>query len=203
MKKYIIPLLACATLAGGITFAAAPKDGPMHHGFDPAEMQKHHAEMCSDMAARETGQMAYLEAKLQLTGAQQSAFDQWKSVKLSEAKDRSAKCASMKMPDMAGGPDAMRHSPIEHMDREGDMLKHRLADLEQERPALTALYNSRNDTQKRAFAMEGGHHGMHGGFGHRHGGMGMMHGHHGDHAMGGPDGEPGPDDQDGPPPNGD
>jgi hypothetical protein len=193
MKKYIIPLLACTVLAGGIAFAAAPKDRPMHHEFDAADMQKHHAEMCSDIAARETGHMAYLEAKLSLTGAQQSAFENWKSVKLSEARDRGAKCATMKMPDMASGPDAMRHSPLEHMDREEDMLKHRLADIQAERPALTALYNSLNDTQKRAFAMEGGH-GMHGGFGmHGHGGM------HGDHGpMGGP-GE-GPDGHDGPPP---
>src|ERR1700750_2115055 len=105
MKKYIIPLLACTALAGGLAFAAAPKDGgPRHHEFNAAEMQKHRVEMCSDMAARETGHMAYLEAKLSLTGAQQSAFNNWKNVKLSEAKDRGAKCASMKMPDFAEGP---------------------------------------------------------------------------------------------------
>jgi hypothetical protein len=192
VKKYLVALLACSALAGGgIALADAPKapDGPpgMHH-MSKEDMQRHRAEMCSDMYAHAVGRLAFVEAKLSLSSAQEGAFDKWKSVKLSEAKEHSVKCASMPMPDMAE-----RHSPLEHMAREEEMLKMRLADLQEERPALTAFYNSLNDTQKRELAMAG--HDMRGGMmqgGMEHGRMG-----HGPMGHGPMDGGP---DHDGPPP---
>jgi hypothetical protein len=191
MNKLIVPLLAGTILAGGIAIAATAKhDGP---GMpDRADMQRHHAEMCSNIVAHETGAMAFLETKLALTPAQSGPFNAWKGVKLSEAKAHSAKCSTMAMPDRDHMP-----SPMVHMAREEEMLKARLADLQAERPVLAAFYNSLNDTQKREFAMAGLR--MHGGMGMHHGwfghGHGMMGGDHG------PDGH-GMHDGDGPPTEG-
>ncbi|HEX2590277.1 MAG TPA: Spy/CpxP family protein refolding chaperone [Rhizomicrobium sp.] len=197
MKKFIIPLLATTLLAGGIAVAAtAPR--PDMPGKD--DLQRHRAQMCSDMYAHEVGQLAFLETKLSLSPAQTGAFNAWKGVKLLEAKEHSAKCSTMVMPDRDHPP-----SPLDHMAREEQMLKARLASLQTERPALTTLYNALNDTQKKEFAMAGMR--MHGGpihhgwFGHGPGGrMGDHGGPMGGH---GPDGGPGmmrDHDGDGPPP---
>jgi hypothetical protein len=193
VKKYLIALLACSALAGGgIALADAPKAAPdmagMHH-MSKEDLQRHRAEMCSDMYAHAVGRMAFLETKLSLSPAQEGAFDKWKGVRLSEAKEHSAKCASMPIPDMAE-----RRSPLEHIAREEEMLKMRLADLETERPVLAAFYNSLNDTQKHELAMAA--HGMHGGMMH---GMGRGRMGHGPMGHGGPM-DAGPD-RDGPPPS--
>jgi hypothetical protein len=201
VKKYLIPLLACTALVGGgIALADAPPkppDGAMHR-MSKEDMQRHRTEMCSNMYAFAAGRMAFVEAKLSLSPAQEGAFDKWKGVKLSEAKAHSAKCASMPMPDMAE-----RGSPVEHMAHEEERLKMRLADLQTERPVLAAFYNTLNDTQKHELAMAG--HGMRGGMMHGrmgHGPMGhdgMGHGPMGHGPMehgpmdGGPDGPPPPD----------
>jgi hypothetical protein len=156
-KTLLIPLLAgSALVVGAIAYAEGM---PMHHMMGKEDMQRHHAEMCSDMLAEETGHMAFLETKLALTPAEQGAFNRWKDLKLSEAKEHSGKCASMRMPQMGARP-----SPLEHLTYEEDMLKNRLADIQAERPVLAALYNSLSDQQKLAFAEEGHHmhgHGMH------------------------------------------
>ena len=90
-----------------------------------------------------------------------------------------------------------RPSVIDHLAREEDMLKDRLADLQAERPALEALYNTLTPDQRNDL----GHDGMRGGMG-RPGGrmmMGMM-GHRGPMGPGmGPMGH-GPADAPPPPP---
>jgi hypothetical protein len=201
MKTFVIPLLATTVLAGGIAVAAtAQHTGPGRH--NPQDMQQHRAEMCSNIYAGAVGRLAFLETKLSLSSSQTGAFNAWKNVKLSEAKEHSAKCSTMAMPDRDHMP-----SPLDHMAREEQMLKARLASLQSERPALTTLYNSLNDTQKKEFAMAGmrmhggGFGGMHHGwFGHRDGGRMGAHGPMG-HGPGGP-GMMGPQDggPDGPPP---
>lgn len=183
MKKFGIPLLAATALAGGVAFAAAAKhDGLGMPGRD--DMQRHRTEMCSNLYARAVGGMAFLETKLSLTPEQSGAFNAWKDVKLSEAKAQSAKCSAMAMPDRDHMP-----SPMEHMAREEERLKARLADLQTERPVLAAFYTSLNDTQKHEFMMAGMRmpggfgHGMHGGGMHA-GWFGHCHGHMGDPGMG-------------------
>src|SRR5690348_16873090 len=120
MKKTIlISLLAGTAIVAGaaLAFAEAP-DGHMGwHQMSKEDRAVHHAEMCKDLYAHEVGGLAALEAKLSLTSAQEGAFNRWKDVKLGEAKDHSSKCASMTMPDMAGGPP----SPLDHMAREEEM----------------------------------------------------------------------------------
>jgi len=96
----------------------------------------------------------------------------------------------MTPPDMNGPP-----SPLEHMAREEEMLKARLADLQMERPLVATLYNSLSDEQKKTFVMAEHHgHGMHG--------MPGMMGRHGHGPHGDPDGDDdhGPMDHDGAPP---
>ena len=69
---------------------------------------------------------------------------------------------------------------VERLNREEVMLKRRLADIEAERPSLTAFYAALNPEQKREFgqaamrAMGGRLHMMMGMMGHRPGPMGPM-----------------------------
>ena len=109
----------------------------------PAEMTAHMKQMCEDRYAREVGEMAYLETRLKLTQAEQPLFARWKEVKLDIAKHRSADCGQR-----ASQPDRQEFGLVERMGQEEDMLKKRLADLEAERPALTALYNALTPQQR-------------------------------------------------------
>lgn len=109
----------------------------------PAEMTAHLKQMCEDRYAREVGRMAYLETRLKLTQPEQPLFVRWKDVKLDIAKRGSADCAQR-----VAQPERREFGPVERMGREEDMLKRRLADLEAERPALTALYNALTPQQR-------------------------------------------------------
>src|SRR6476646_7266864 len=115
MQKFVIPLLACTALAGAVAFADPPKTFDVK--VDGPDMQRHHGEMCADMYAHAVGHMALLAERLSLTPAQKGAFENWKGVKLAQARARSAQCGSMAMPEMAA-----MGSPIEHMAHEEDML---------------------------------------------------------------------------------
>ena len=167
MKKTLIPILAlCAGAAGTLivtgAFAQTATDtnthtpamtkpvGPHH---DPAEMAARMKAMCADRYARAVGRLAYVEAKLDLTPAQQPLFTRWKSVKLDAANSHRAKCGDHDMHKMA-----RQHGVLDRMTREEDMLKNRLAELQAEQPALEALINSLTPEQKRAFG--GDHHHM-------------------------------------------
>lgn len=147
---------------------AGPPDGKMGERF-----RAHMAQMCKDMYAHKVGEMAYLETKLALTDAQKSAFAHYKQVNLDIAQHRSGECTT-RIANFADKAQARkageRHSPVERMVREEDMLKARLANLEAERPALEALYNTLTPDQRK----ELGHEGM-GGRPMGHMMMGMMH----------------------------
>jgi hypothetical protein len=142
------PLIAAMT-------AAAPDDGanppdmsqPGLRRPSVAEIAARHKQMCQDEYAHQVGQLAYLEAKLNLTPSQQPLFDRWKSVKLDIAKRGQADCSTRDLPprNVSALP-----SPLDGMAHEEELLKHRLADLDAERPALTALYNTMNASQKDA-----------------------------------------------------
>lgn len=178
MRKALLPMIACLALCGGATAAlivttahaqpqprkpmmvaqaAAPApDGPPHgmgpRGMDhpmpsPAEMAAHFKQMCQDHYARQAGALAYTEARLSLTPAEQGLYARWKDVKLGIAKRRADSCASRERPKTA------RNMPsvVDHMAREQEMLKQRLADLDAERPVLEAFYNALSPDQKREF----------------------------------------------------
>ena len=132
--------------------------------------------MCKDMVARQTGELAYMEAKLALTPAQAPLYARWKGVMLDIARKHQSECAQMPMMHKSG----MRPDMLEGMAMEEKMLKIRLADLQAERPTLSALYAALTPEQK----TELGQAARHKMAGRMHMMMGMM-----GHPMGrGPDG---------------
>jgi hypothetical protein len=155
------PVMVTAMMNPGALMAAnsvAAPDGAGPQGMrmsgaalDPAEMAARHKQMCQDAFAHQVGDLAYLEAKLNLTPAQQASYDRWKNVKLDIAKRGAADCATRDVPPRGQN----RPSPMDGMAREEDNLKRRLADLQAERPVLAAFYNSLTDTQKSALLHPG------------------------------------------------
>jgi LTXXQ motif family protein len=113
-----------------------------------AQIAARHKQMCQDEYAHQVGELAYLEAKLNLTAPQQPLFDRWKNVKLDIAKRAEADCTTRELPARDANA---RPSPLDGMAREEDILKRRLTDLDAERPALSALYNTLNVAQKDGF----------------------------------------------------
>jgi hypothetical protein len=150
--------------------AAPQRDGARMHG-----------RFCQNMVARKAGKIAFLETKLQLTPAQAPLFAQWKQVSLDMARQHEGDCTARSSQPRTGRGDA-----VERLNRQENRLKRRLADIETERPALTALYAALTPAQQQDFT-RGEHHRMGGRMHHM---MGMM-GHRGmGHRMGrGPDGE--------------
>ncbi len=156
--------LAGALFAAPAVAADGDHDGMRgHDGDHRPNFAAMRAEMCKDRYAQAVGRTAFLEAKLQLTPEQQSLFGVWKDAVLQNAQAAEGSCASAQRPD--GRPDA-----IARLTHEETRLQERVAALQVELPPLTALYQSLNPDQKRAFDHMGGHH-MHG------------HGIHGDHGM--------------------
>jgi len=90
--------------------------------------------------------MAYLEARLHLTDAEQPLFAHWKDVRLDSAKRQAADCASRTSEDRDGA------DPVARMSREEAMLKQRIADLDAERPAFSALYAALAPDQRQTLA---------------------------------------------------
>ena len=179
------------TVAQNQERTAEPEAGPppppdMAPGMGRGMMRgAQRGQFCQDMYARKAGEMAFLEAKLQLNASQQPLFARWKTVSLDVAKRHEGDCSGRMQKARTG----QRPDMMQRLDREEGMLKTRLADIQAERPALNALYGALNPTQKQEFARAGRHH-----MGERmHMAMGMMR--HGPQmgrrlGRGGPDGEP-------------
>lgn len=167
--------------------APPPADGGSHRHWMEAhngDRTQFHARMCNGLYAHHVGMVAELGARLDLTESQRPAFERWKSVVLDGAKSHETECLA-------------HHRDMDHpptvLEREAHMrerLKDRLAQMDAQQPALTALYNALTPQQQRELDHMG-HGGMHEGFG-MHRGMGGMHGWHHD---GGPE-------EQGPPPGG-
>lgn len=187
-KPLMVALMAPVGLPGGYAAAPAPEGGP------PPDMMRdraaHRVQFCKDMYARKVGELAFLEAKMSLTSSQQPLFDHWKQASLDVAKQHQEDCAGRE-----------RHKPGQHssvvdrLNMEETMLKKRLANIDAEKPSLTAFYDSLTPQQKQEF----GHAAMHRMEGHRHMMMGMMGGPRrgmgspmGRGPMGGPPGPMGP-----------
>jgi hypothetical protein len=104
------------------------------------------------------GQLAYLEARLDLNDGQRAAFARWRDTRLQTAQRQARSCAER--PVMGRGANATPPSPVERMARQEEMLRQRLADLQVQRPALEALYNSLSPEQRQKFTPAGGPRGM-------------------------------------------
>lgn len=192
MRKALLPLIASLALCGTATAAliatnaradqtvrrpvmiaqAGPSDasraeaGPPDMQDGMRENGAHRAEMCKEMYAHKVGELAFLEAKLSLSPGQAPLFARWKEASLDIAKRRETDCAAQDR-----RADHGRHSDVvDRLTREEDMLKKRLADIQAERPALAAFYESLTPAQKEEF----GHGGMRRMAGRMHMMMGMM-----------------------------
>jgi hypothetical protein len=208
MRKALLPMIASLALCGAATAAliatnaradqsgrkpmmlaltgqnGAPGGDAAAPGTPPADMMRdrgvRRAQFCKDMYASKVGELAFLEATLSLTSSQQPLFDHWKQASLSVAKQLQDDCAGRE--DRKPG---QRPGVIDRLNMEEAMLKKRLANINVERPSLTAFYDSLSPQQKQEF----GRAAMHGMDGPRHMMMGMMGPHPG---MGAPPGSMGP-----------
>jgi hypothetical protein len=118
------------------------------------ERASQRAARCEDRADRLAGQLAYLEARLDLTPAQRPAFERWRDVRQAAAQRQARDCANRPGP-LGRGAAANPPSPVERMAREEEMLRQRLADLQAQRPALEALYTSLTPEQREKFTVGG------------------------------------------------
>lgn len=167
--KILLATAAIAAFAAPVAFAqsAPPADGaqqqPMHAWHKPnlEEMAAWRAERCKSHYARVAGKLAYLQADLQITDAQRGAFDQWKGIVLSSAKERSDACLA----HTAEGHEMHGHDAVERNAHMQKMLEGKLAELKAERPALESLYGSLTPDQKKEFDRAEAHHGHHMGHG--------------------------------------
>jgi len=108
-------------------------------------MAAHFKRICEDHYAREVGRMAYLEARLKLTPAQQPLFARWRDVSLGIAKRRSSDCGQR-----LAQRDRKEANIVDRMGHEEEMLKQRIADLDAERPVLGALFTALSPDQREA-----------------------------------------------------
>lgn len=150
-KKPVMVALASAPSLGPDTAAPVPLDVVE---AAPADMMGGAPDMmpgarfCQDLYARKVGGLAFLEAKLALTPAQQPLFARWKTVTLDIARKHEGDCTAMiKDRRDARAKDEPRDL-IGGLALEEKMLKLRLADIQAERPALEALYGALNPAQK-------------------------------------------------------
>jgi LTXXQ motif family protein len=127
--------------------AGPPPPPGMEHGMMRSAQD---GQFCQDMYAHKAGEMAFLEAKLQLNTNQQPLFARWRAISLDVAKRHEGDCSG-RIQKARTKPDMMQR-----LDREEAMLKTRLADIQAERPALGALYGALNQTQKQEFARTAG-----------------------------------------------
>jgi hypothetical protein len=151
-------LLAQAAMPNAATPGRrGPARGMARPAPTAAQQAARRTELCQDGYARAAGRFAYLEARLNLTGAQAPAFARWRDLRLAAAKQRAGECAArpLRRPGAARGANAAPPNPVERLSREETMLQRRLADIQAERPALDALYGSLNATQRQVLAREG------------------------------------------------
>ena len=88
------------------------------------------------MYAHKVGELAFLEAKLSLDRRAAAAV---RALEGGQAGHRQAPCKASAATPRTAASRGQRRDMIDRMSREEDMLKHRLADLEAERPALDRL----------------------------------------------------------------
>lgn len=167
-------------LVGQDSLSGTETAAPAQEGGQASDMMKddkaHRAQFCTDIYARKAGEMAFLEAKLSLNASQQPLFDHWKQASLDLAKAHESDCSAQERHKPGERP-----SVLDDMNREEAMLKRRLADIDAEKPSLTAFYDSLSAQQKQEFGraamhhMEGRMHMMMGMMGHPPGMGGPMH----------------------------
>ncbi len=174
LRQIFVQAGAAAVICAASAIAQASPANTNEPMPSKTEMATWHQQMCSDRYARHVGQVAYLEAKLSLSDAQRPLFASWKDAVLGSAKSGESACLAMHH-DFAHPPSSLDREARFH-----EMLEHRLAEMDAQRPAMTALYQSLTPDQKQVFDGIGHDRaGMHGGRGMHRGGPGGWHHHDG------------------------
>jgi hypothetical protein len=158
--KVLLPAAACLLLCAAAAIAliatnasaeSAPTKPVMAALADAPPLEAPSADgsrvaMCGEIGARAAGNLAYLQARLELTAAQAPLFERWKNTRLAAAGRMEAACKA-RPPRQA----RRARTPVERLALQEEMLKRQLADISAERPALAALYGSLNETQRNRF----------------------------------------------------
>ena len=139
-KPMMIALMA-PDMARRTTAAPPPESGSPRGAMREGGREQ----ICRDVYAGKAGELAFLEAKLSLDARQAPLFARWKQASLEIAKQNEGDCAGPRR-------DLRRPSAVDRMTLEEDLLKKRLADIQAERPSLTALYNALTPAQKEEFS---------------------------------------------------
>lgn len=100
--------------------------------------EQYRQRFCSERAARLAGRLAYLEVKLDLTSDQHTLWDKWHDAAMDGAMKVRTACAE------APGPTAVDRAA--HLQK---VLATMASGMAAAQPALTALYQSLNDDQRR------------------------------------------------------
>lgn len=142
------PMMIALMTPGSMAAAPAPEGGAaaMAEG-GPRDTGPRREQICHDLYAGKVGELAFLEAKLSLDAKQTPLFDRWKQASLDIAKQQESECIA-RPPRQAARLQGQHPSVVDRLTREEEMLKKRLADIQAERPALTALYNALTPQQK-------------------------------------------------------
>jgi len=180
MRKALFPMVASLALCGAATAAlvatnaraeqggrkpvmialVTPDKGgamaaPRAEGGPPPDMREAAGEprreqVCKFLYARKAGELAFLEAKLSLSANQAPLYARWKQASLDVAKQHEGDCAGRKPREARG----RQLSMVDRLAMEEDLLKRRLADIEAERPALTALFAALTPAQRQEFSQD-------------------------------------------------
>jgi hypothetical protein len=162
-RQIFVQAAAAAVICAASAIAQASPTNTSEPMPNKTDVANWHQQMCSDRYARRVGEVAYLEAKLSLSDAQRPLFASWKDSLLTSAKSNEDACVAMRH-DFAHPPSVLDREAHLH-----DMLEHRLAELDAQRPAMTALYQVLTPDQKHILdgigrggpGMDGEGHGMH------------------------------------------
>ena len=170
------PMMIAQAAPGPETAAPRQESGRPTRVRDNMMYDVRHEQICKDLYARKAGELAFLEAKLSLNPKQAPLFARWKEASLDIAKQRESDCAAH---ERRADGHRQRLSVVDRLTLEEDLLKKRLADIQAERPALAAFYDSLTPAQKEEFGhgdmrhMAGRMHMMMGMMGRPHPGMGL------------------------------
>lgn len=147
MRKIFLTSAVLLTAAiGASTFALADKGSG---GRVSGDREARHASMCADRAAHQIGHLSYLEARLKPTAEQSKAWNTYRDVVTGQAKAGEKSCLERATARKADTKERKRPSIVERQDMMEKRLEAKIADIKAVKPALSELYATLNDDQKR------------------------------------------------------
>lgn len=143
MRKFIVTgAVLLSTAIGAATFAYADK-------APRGDREARFTAMCTDRTARAAGELTYLETKLKPTAAQTAEWDAFKDAMTAQAKTAEANCLDRAAQMKERFEKKERPSIVERQAMMEKALETKLAGIKATQPALTKLYASLDDSQKK------------------------------------------------------